>query len=91
MSDIEECFFCGDFVCDDGDGCITDGKVCCGECDTTENYRTWSKKELLEDFEVESFGPLGHVCVTRKSDSRKGSMVFGGSPRVYSQFVEHTE
>jgi hypothetical protein len=55
----------------------------------TESYgdQVWNTQELGEAFEVLSFAaPL--CIVRRKSDGRKGSVMFQHSPRFYFQFQE---
>lgn len=47
----------------------------------------WTTEQLQEDFDVIGFG-YGYCAVRRKSDGQKGSLDFGGSPRIYSKFVE---
>jgi len=50
-----------------------------GEC--------WDTKELQEIFSVEGFmAPF--VVVRRKSDGKRGSLMFQGSPRFYFKFEE---
>jgi len=50
--------------------------------------QTWTTAELQQDYEVIGFA-AGLVVVRRKSDNALGSMEFGGSPRLYSNFVPH--
>jgi hypothetical protein len=48
----------------------------------------WSTDELSRDFEVIGFAaPL--VVVRRKSDGRKGSLMFQHNPRFYFGWEEH--
>ena len=52
-----------------------------------EHGQVWDTQELQRDFEVTGFmAPF--VCVVRKSDNQKGSMLFQHSPRVYYGFQE---
>ena len=46
----------------------------------------WTTDELQEDFKVIGFG-YGYCAVERKSDGQKGSLDFGGSPRIYNKFI----
>ena len=46
---------------------------------------TWTTDELQREFTVIGFG-FGYCAVERKSDGVKGSLDFGGSPRVYHSF-----
>ena len=34
---IEECFFCGDFLTDEGEGCVIDGHTVCDDCDQAKH------------------------------------------------------
>ena len=45
----------------------------------------WTTEELQRDFEVIGFG-YGYCAVKRKSDGQKGSLDFGGRPRIYHSF-----
>jgi len=47
----------------------------------------WTTEQLQEDFEVIGFG-YGYCAVKRKSDGQKGSLDFGGNPRIYNRFIE---
>ena len=47
----------------------------------------WTTDELQEEFKVIGFG-YGYCAVERKSDGQKGSLDFGGRPRIYSKFVK---
>jgi hypothetical protein len=52
--------------------------------------QVWDTGQLQEDFEVIGFmSPM--VAVRRKADSRKGSLMFQGSPRFYFGFQLHRE
>ena len=52
-----------------------------------EYGRVWSTDELTRDFEVLGFlAPF--VVVRRKSDGRKGSLMFTHLPRFYFSFQE---
>ena len=44
----------------------------------------WTTDELREEFEVESFA-TPFVIVRRKSDGKKGSIIFQHQPRLYFQ------
>ena len=51
---------------------------------------TWTTDELARDFEVLGFSM--NICVVRrKSDGQKGSLDFTHSPRLYFNFIEHTD
>jgi hypothetical protein len=43
------------------------------------------KAEVLEDFDIESFG-YGLCFVKRKSDGQRGVLDFNHNPRVYFNF-----
>ena len=49
--------------------------------------KTWSTKELQENFQVLSFN-APFVLVIDKKTGKKGSLQFDHSPRVYFNFVE---
>lgn len=50
-----------------------------------EHGQVWDTNQLREDFEVLGFmAPV--VVVRRKSDGRKGSLLFQHSPRLYFGF-----
>jgi hypothetical protein len=49
----------------------------------------WDTDGLRRDFEVLGFA-MGLVVI-RRSDGQKGSLEFGGRPRVYFNFVPHQE
>ena len=52
-----------------------------------EHGQVWNTWELSTDFEVLGFiAPF--ITVRRKSDSKKGSMVFQHHPRFYFAFAE---
>lgn len=53
--------------------------------------QVWNTEELSRDFEVHGFmAPL--VVVTRKSDGKKGSLMFQhGPPRLYFFWEEHKD
>ena len=54
-----------------------------------EYGQVWDTDELRRDFEVVGF--LAPFCVVvRKSDGKKGSLSFQGSPRYYFDFSEHS-
>jgi hypothetical protein len=53
-----------------------------------QRRQIWSTSELSQDFEVIGFlAPL--VVVRRRSDGKKGSLVFQHSPRFYFGFKPH--
>jgi hypothetical protein len=54
-----------------------------------QKYGTvWNTEELTRDFEV--FGFLApYVAVKRKSDGKKGSLLFQHAPRFYFSFTEN--
>lgn len=52
-----------------------------------EHGQCWDTQELQRDFEVTGF-MAPYVLVRRKSDGRKGSLMFQHSPRVYYSFQE---
>jgi hypothetical protein len=53
---------------------------------TAEHGQVWSTDELSNDFTVEGFmAPF--VVVRRKSDGKKGSLMFQHSPRFYYGFT----
>ena len=54
--------------------------------ENSEN-KTWSTKELQEDFEVLAFS-APYVVVVHKKTRKKGNLQFDHSPRVYYNFVE---
>ncbi len=45
----------------------------------------WTTEELTQDFKVIGFSS-GYCAVERKSDGQKGSLDFGGRPRMYYDF-----
>jgi hypothetical protein len=50
--------------------------------------QVWNTKELQHDFSVIGFAaPL--IIVTRKSDNKKGSLLFQHAPRFYFFFEAH--
>ena len=50
----------------------------------------WDTDELARDFEVLGFSM--NICVVRrKFDGQKGSLDFTHSPRLYFNFIEHTD
>jgi len=49
--------------------------------------KTWTTKELQEEFEVIGF-QAPFVVVKRLSDNVKGSLQFQHMPRIYFNFVE---
>ena len=49
--------------------------------------KTWDTTELSQEFEVLGF-MAPYVVVRRKSDGKKGSMLFQHSPRFYFGFEE---
>lgn len=52
-----------------------------------EYGQVWDTQELQKDFEVKGFmAPF--VVVKRKSDGKKGSLMFSHSPRFYFNFQE---
>jgi hypothetical protein len=52
-----------------------------------EHGQCWDTSELQRDFEVTGFlAPF--VVVRRKSDGRKGSLLFQHNPRIYYCFQE---
>ena len=50
----------------------------------------WNTEEATEAFSFESF-LAPYVVVIRKSDNKKGSMVFTDRPRFYFNFSVHGE
>lgn len=50
----------------------------------------WTTDEMTEHFKVLGFG-AGYCAVERKSDGQKGSLDFGGRPRMYFDFKEHED
>jgi hypothetical protein len=49
----------------------------------------WDTQQLQQDFEVIDFAaPV--VVVRRRSDGKKGSLEFQGTPRFYFNFEPHT-
>ena len=55
---------------------------------TSKKNQTWTKEELMRDFEVKGFGH-GLVVVRRRSDGVLGSLNFTHRPRNYFDFVRH--
>ena len=54
---------------------------------TKEYGQTWDSQELQRDFDVLGF--MAPYCrVRRKSDNKKGSIMFKHSPRIYFGFQE---
>lgn len=52
--------------------------------------QVWDTQQLTQDFQVIGFmAPL--VVVRRKADGVKGSLEFRHAPRLYFNFVPHTE
>lgn len=53
-----------------------------------EHYgQVWDRDELQQDFIVEAFfAPF--IIVTRKSDGKRGSLMFQDMPRYYFSFQE---
>jgi hypothetical protein len=52
--------------------------------------QVWDTRQLQEDFTVQGFAaPL--CLVTRKSDGKKGALVFQHWPRFYFEFTEGSE
>ena len=47
----------------------------------------WTTSELTEYFKVIGFS-FGYCAVERKCDGQKGSLNFGGRPRIYYDFKE---
>jgi len=59
------------------------------EHELREAEERWTTEELKRDFEVIGFlAPF--VAVIRKSDGKKGSMMFTHHPRFYFNFIEDT-
>jgi hypothetical protein len=57
------------------------------EASLAEAEKRWNTLELKKEFEVIGFmAPF--VAVIRKSDGKKGSMMFTHEPRFYFDFVE---
>jgi len=52
-----------------------------------EEKTEWTTEELTKDFTVLGFG-YGYCAVQRKSDNQKGSLDFGGRPRIYHSFIK---
>jgi len=52
----------------------------------TEIKTRWTTDEMTKEFDVIGFG-YGYCAVKRKSDGQKGSLDFGGSPRIYYKFI----
>ena len=52
---------------------------CCGQA--------WDTRQMTEAFEVLGF-LAPYVVVRRKSDGRKGTLMFQHNPRLYFEFVE---
>lgn len=53
-----------------------------------QHGQVWSTDQLQEDFDVLGFmAPI--IAVLRKSDGRKGSLMFQHSPRFYFSFSPH--
>ncbi|KKN90957.1 hypothetical protein LCGC14_0225410 [marine sediment metagenome] len=48
--------------------------------------QVWDTQELQKDFKVHSF-LAPHITCTRKSDNRKGIMMFQHMPRFYFNFI----
>jgi hypothetical protein len=49
--------------------------------------QVWDTSEVQRDFDVLGF-MAPYVVVSRKSDGKKGSLMFQGSPRFYFSFQE---
>ena len=57
-----------------------------GRADLEARYgQVWNTSELTTDFSVEGF-LAPYVVVTRKSDGKRGSLMFQHLPRYYFQF-----
>ena len=52
-----------------------------------QHGQVWNTDELTTDFSVQGF-MAPYVVVKRKSDNKKGSMMFQHSPRFYYGFQE---
>jgi hypothetical protein len=53
-----------------------------------QHGQVWGTDQLQEDFDVLGFmAPI--IAVRRKSDGRKGSLMFQHSPRFYFAFSAH--
>ncbi len=50
--------------------------------------QVWSGEEMRNDFTVLGFG-APFIVVERKSDGKKGSLMFQHHPRFYFEFQEH--
>lgn len=53
----------------------------------TAKAPTWDTTELQRDYEVLGFA-APYVVVRRKSDGKKGSLMFAGRPRYYYGWLE---
>jgi hypothetical protein len=53
----------------------------------TEHGQVWDTKQLQEDFIVTGFA-APFTIVTRKSDGKKGALMFSHRPRFYFAFKE---
>jgi hypothetical protein len=56
---------------------------------TVYGCESWTDKDLLEDFEIESFYPP-YATVIRKNDGRRGNVIYTEKPRVYFCFEPDT-
>ena len=55
-----------------------------------EHGQVWDTDELRRDFDVMGF-MAPYIVVRRKSDGRKGSLLFQRNPRYYFSFQPHEE
>lgn len=53
----------------------------------SKHGQVWDTNEVQRDFDVLGF-LAPYVVVSRKSDGKKGSLMFQGSPRFYFSFQE---
>lgn len=52
-----------------------------------EHGKVWNTEELQQEFQVIGFS-APYVIIKRKSDGKKGSLMFQHQPRYYFNFIE---
>lgn len=68
---------------------LTETEIC-AKLKELYNDQVWTNEKLVEDFGISHFEPP-YVHVIRKSDKRRGTVIFRDNPRLYFNFVESVE
>ena len=68
---------------------LTEAEIC-DKLTSLYGDQVWTNEKLVEDFGISHFEPP-YVHVIRKSDKRRGTVVFRDNPRLYFNFVELVE